>query len=317
MHCGGFRRLFRCLAIIGTTFAITWGTAVAAPPQEPPGRSEHAPGQEKQDANEPGPPESAPGPEKPESAPGQEKKDDVPAATPPGNANGTYRNAERPANPKKTEQPSRSAPAVSSVSPRYVNPQGKPKQNVPAVAETAPAGSASAPGKSGIHKLTICHKGHAITVDVHATAAHMKHGDTFLPAGTKGRAACGPRRSHANSHSPASDATDPTVRSHPGAVSSDFGSSERRTTSAPADAVTTAVAPTRTFPGETADAVKATNPGASDVISSSANDLPFTGSTPWRLALAGLLLIALGCVLMFSRGSPSPMARRITRSGGR
>jgi hypothetical protein len=303
LNCGGFRRLFRCLTIIGTTFAITWGTAVAAPPSEPPGKSEHATGQQKQDANEPGPSEFAPR---------QEKKDDVPAATPPGNGNGTYRNAERPAKPRKTEQQSTTAPAMS---PRYVNAQGKPKRNVPAVAETAPAASASAPGKSGIHKLTICHKGHAITVDVHAIAAHMKHGDTFLPAGTKGRAACGPRRSHANAQPPATDVTDPAVRSHPRAVSSDSGSSERSATSSPADALTTAVAPTRTFTGESADAVKTTNPEASDVISSLTDDLPFTGSMPWHLVMAGLVLIALGCVLI-GRGSPSRLLAESLDPGG-
>jgi hypothetical protein len=34
------------------------------------------------------------------------------------------------------------------------------------------------------HKVTICHKGHTISVDEHAVPAHRKHGDTIGPCPT-------------------------------------------------------------------------------------------------------------------------------------
>jgi hypothetical protein len=284
LDCGGFRRLLRCLAIIGTTFAITWGNALAAPPQEPPGNSEHAPGQQKHESDQ------ARGPE---FAPGQEKKELLAATTPTASASVTHRNSERPGKPKKTDESS----MRSRTSTRYFNPQGKPKRNVPVVAETAPAASASGPGKSGVHKLTLCHNGHAITVDVHAAAAHLKHGDTFLPAGTKGRAACGAKQPRPSARSSTTNVVRTHARSSMLTDATDVPSSKRSTPTPPANSTTTPAAVLHGVLGKETAATAARNSTTPAVTTSSAAQLPFTGSAATRLAVAGLLLIALGCVL--------------------
>jgi hypothetical protein len=284
LDCGGFGRLLRCLAIIGTTFAITWGNAFAAPPQESPGSSEHAPGQQKHESDESG---------RAHVAPGQAKKELelLPTIAPAANGNETHRNTERPPKPKKKkDEPQRSSLAEST---RYTNPQGKPKRNVPEVAEAAPTVSASGPGKSGIHKLTLCHNGHAITVDIHAAAAHLRHGDTFLPAGTKGRTSCVAKQTR--SHSRSSETVTPSQRkglSPPGTIPRH-------------PATTPATIPTSVVDGvlgkETTDAVAIRNSVSPAVTTSSAAQLPFTGSAGLRFVVAGLVLIALGCVLMVGR----------------
>jgi hypothetical protein len=306
MNCGGYRRLFRHLAIISTTFVITWGNALAAPPQEPPGQSGQAPGQSEQAPGQHRHESTQPGP--PESAPGQQKKTDF-ATTPEISRTSAHRNAERPAKQKKSVQAKK---AVVAESTRYTNPQGKPKRNVPAVAETAPAASASGPGKSGIHKLTLCHKGHAITVDIHAAAAHMRHGDTFLPAGTKGRAACGTRKSDANVHS-RSDVAHTAARSVSRSNASDTVSYKRDATTA-ADDATADAKPKHGVLGRDAVIVDTEDRAALDVIGSSADELPFTGWTPARLVLTGLLLIALGSVFALSRGSSARRAAARVRT---
>ncbi len=155
------------VAIAALTLALlSCGSAFAAPPSEPPGKSGDAPGHQKgsEPAAEPTPPghveSEAPAPEVV-----------VTSVVAP------------PAEPEAKQH--------AAESPRFENAAGKPKHNVPAAAEAAPEASISAPGNSGRHKLTICHKGHAITVDVHAARAHVDgHGDTYAVAGAKGRAAC-------------------------------------------------------------------------------------------------------------------------------
>lgn len=41
------------------------------------------------------------------------------------------------------------------------------------------------------HKVTICHKGQNITVDIHAVPAHLDHGDTPIPCEGAGTCPCG------------------------------------------------------------------------------------------------------------------------------
>ena len=107
----------------------------------------------------------------------------------------------KPAKPAKAKTHGNSAVAhathaqTHSTAQVFANHAGKPRHNVPpgAVAgyQQHPE-SFGGPGRSGIHKYTVCHNGHAITVDVHSWNAHVgRHGDTLLPYGTKGKQACG------------------------------------------------------------------------------------------------------------------------------
>jgi hypothetical protein len=153
-------RKLRVAATVLLALTLSCGSALAAPPADPPGKSGDAPGHQK----EPGTP-AEPTAKTPEPV-------DAPAAD---------------VAPPTVLQ----APPPAPDSARFANAAGKPKHNVPAVAEAAPEASVSAPGNSGRHKITICHKGHAITVDVHAATAHVDgHGDNYAVAGAKGRAAC-------------------------------------------------------------------------------------------------------------------------------
>lgn len=160
------RRHLVAIASLALALLLPCGSAFAAPPSEPPGKSGDAPGHQKDNDNGSSEQQTPPGHVEPEVA-----TDVVVTAV-----------VTPPAEPEAKE------PAES---PRFSNAAGKPKHNVPAAAEAAPEASVSAPGNSGRHKLTICHKGHAITVDVHAARAHVDgHGDTYAVAGAKGRAAC-------------------------------------------------------------------------------------------------------------------------------
>jgi hypothetical protein len=107
---------------------------------------------------------------------------------------GQQKKAEKAASTSNSSKKSAKATAASGP---WVNAQGKPKNNVPAAAASIPPESTGpGPGNSGWHKYTVCHNGHAITVDVHSAKAHVEgHGDTFLPFNTKGKAACGESQS--------------------------------------------------------------------------------------------------------------------------
>ena len=163
----GTRQNIALVAVLAVALLLPCGSALAAPPTEPPGKSGDAPGQQKDKKSSEE--SSAPVPVEPEAPVAAEVV--VTAVVTP------------------QAEPEKQKPAAES--PRFENANGKPKHNVPAAAEAAPESSVSAPGNSGRHKLTICHKGHAITVDVHAARAHIDgHGDTYALAGAKGRAAC-------------------------------------------------------------------------------------------------------------------------------
>jgi hypothetical protein len=161
-------RHFVAIAALALALMLPCGSAFAAPPSESPGKSGDAPGHQKDNDS---------GPAAEPTPPGHVEH----AAPAPGVV---VTSVVAP-----QAEPEKQKPAAES--PRFENAAGKPKHNVPAAAEAAPEASISAPGNSGRHKLTICHKGHAITVDVHAARAHVDgHGDTYAVAGAKGRAAC-------------------------------------------------------------------------------------------------------------------------------
>ena len=161
------RRNLVAIAALAPALMLPCGSAFAAPPSEPPGKSGDAPGQQKDKDH---------GASEQQTPPGHVELEVVAPDV-------VVTAVVAPAEPEAKEH--------AAESPRFSNAAGKPKHNVPAAAEAAPEMSVSAPGNSGRHKLTICHKGHAITVDVHAARAHVDgHGDTYAVAGAKGRAAC-------------------------------------------------------------------------------------------------------------------------------
>lgn len=257
----------RKLRIVGLTLValtVPCGSAFAAPPTDPPGKSGDAPGHQKDEGS----------PAEP---------------TPPGHVEAEAAQPQA-ALPADTAPPAElQAPQGPVESPRFTNAAGKPKHNVPAAAEAAPEASVSAPGNSGRHKITICHKGHAITVDVHAARAHIDgHGDTYAVAGAKGRAAC----PHSSGPTPQNE-----TPSGPGAVRPDLS------------AVVAVAGRGTNDPGATDDpvtpagghGVSATSHEQSGaVLSASAvagRSLPFTGAPLGLLVLFGVGLVGGGLLL--------------------
>jgi hypothetical protein len=261
----GTRQHLAAVAALALALLLPCGSAFAAPPSEPPGKSGDAPGHQK-DHGTPAEP------------------------TPPGHVETEPAAAEvvvttivaQPAEPQAKEP--------ASQSPRFENAAGKPKHNVPAAAESAPEASVSAPGNSGRHKITICHKGHAITVDVHAARAHVDgHGDTYALAGAKGRAACPHSSGPAPQNEPPSGPGDSAVVAAAG----------RGTSEPAATAPTSAVAD----PGHVAAAGAGVSEDAheerSAVLSAVAGGptLPFTGAPLGLVALFGVALVCGGALL--------------------
>jgi len=265
----GTRRHLAAIGALLLAMLLTCGSALAAPPSEPPGKSGEAPGHQKEKAKDDATPaEQAP------AAPVVEPKAVVTAAVAPA--------AEAP-----KQKPSES--------PRFENGAGKPKHNVPAAAEAAPEASVSAPGNSGVHKISICHKGHAITVDVHAARAHIDgHGDTYAAAGAKGRAAC------PHTSGPPAPPQNETP-SGPGAARPDLSAvvaaAGRRTTDPATPAPTPAVADPTVAPasGASEDA----HEEQSAVFSAVAGGptLPFTGAPLGLVVLFGAGLVGAGALL--------------------
>ena len=263
-------RKLRVAGVVALALMLSCSSAFAAPPADPPGKSGDAPGHQKDEGS----------PAEPAS-PGH-AEDAAPQAAP----------AADPGPPVEAQ-----APQGPAESPRFTNAAGKPKHNVPAVAEAAPEASVSGPGNSGRHKITICHKGHAITVDVHAATAHVDgHGDNYLPAGTKGRAAC------PHSSGPTSDST-PTpqnetpsgpggVRPNPIATVAEAG----RGTSDPGVAEDPA-APER---GNGSSATSYEQGGgvlSASGVAGARGSLPFTGAPLGLLVLFGVGLVGGGLIL--------------------
>lgn len=272
----GTRQNIALVAVLAVALLLPCGSALAAPPTEPPGKSGDAPGhqKDKKSAEEP----TAPGPVEPEAPVATEVVVAAVVVTP-------------------QAEPEKQKPAAES--PRFENANGKPKHNVPAAAEAAPESSVSAPGNSGRHKLTICHKGHAITVDVHAARAHIDgHGDTYAPAGAKGRAAC-PQPSGPG---PGPDPENETP-SGPGVVRPDLSAVVAAAGRGTKDPVPAKPAPTVADPGH----VAATTAGASEDsheeqsavlgVAASGPTLPFTGAPLGLVVLFGVGLVGGGLLL--------------------
>jgi hypothetical protein len=266
------RRNLVAIAALALALMLPCGSAFAAPPSEPPGKSGDAPGHQKDEDHGTSEQQTPPGHVEPEViAPADVV---VTAVVAP------------PAEPEAKEH--------AAESPRFSNASGKPKHNVPAAAEAAPEASVSAPGNSGRHKLTICHKGHAITVDVHAARAHVDgHGDTYAVAGAKGRAAC----PHSSGPTPQNETpSGPGVlRPDHSAVGAEAG---RRTidpgVSAPAadDPDTAAAAGVSETSHEERSAVLGAAAGGPT--------LPFTGAPLGLVVLFGVGLIGGGLLLLRS-----------------
>jgi hypothetical protein len=275
-------RALGLVVALAAALALAAGNAVAAPPTEPPGKSGEAPGQLKKDEHDK-----------------QQEQASAPAPAV------EVAPAPAPAEGAAAAAPSDSQPAES---PRYENAAGKPKRNVPAAAEAAPETSVSEPGHSGRHKLTICHKGHAITVDVHAARAHVDgHGDTYAPAGSKGRAAC-PQPSSVPPSPPG-----PADTSGPPAQDDDAPAGARTAdpTTRPALVEDPAVAPAGPKdPAGGVTAVTSTSRAGGVAAEVSGDTLPFTGGRLPVLASLGFALLALGAVLLAAARRPAPAPSR-------
>jgi hypothetical protein len=279
------RRNLVAIASLALALMLPCGSAFAAPPSEPPGNSGDAPGHQKDKDNGTSEQQTPPGHVEPDAV----APDVVVAAV-----------VAQPAEPEAKEH--------AAESPRFSNAAGKPKHNVPAAAEAAPEASVSAPGNSGRHKLTICHKGHAITVDVHAARAHVDgHGDTYALAGAKGRAAC----PHSSGPTPQNE-----TPSGPGAVRPDIPAvvaEAGRRTNDPGVAPSVAEDPATAPVGGVSEAAYEQRGGVGGVASavagaSAGGSLPFTGAPLWLLVLFGLGLVAGGLLLRLD--APARARRR-------
>ena len=268
-------RKLRILGLALVALTLPCGSAFAAPPADPPGKSGDAPGHNK-DEGSPAEPTTPPGHAESEAA--------APQAAPAADTA-----------PQAGESHGQQGPVES---PRFENAAGKPKHNVPAAAEAAPETSVSAPGASGRHKVTICHKGHAITVDVHAARAHIDgHGDTYAVAGAKGRAAC---------PQPSGSTTPPTeTPSGPGAVRPDLSAAAAKAGReshdpgvAPAVVADPHVTPTGGVSEDSHEHGVAAATGSGVAAAVAGGALPFTGAQLWVLVLFGLGLVAGGLLLL-------------------
>jgi hypothetical protein len=276
MH--GFKRHLTAAVALTCGVAALTGSALAAPPSTPPGQEQAAdpaappatpPGQEKKAEQAPAPAPAASEPKGKATAPGQQKK--------------AERAAPAASNSKKAEKP---APKSSkpSTNPNWWNAQNKPKHNVPPAAASVPDfATGLGPGKSGKHKVTLCHKGHAITVDVHALKGHMKHGDTYLPFNTKGTCGAAFAAGAANA-----------------AVSSSAGSAAAGAPGAPGAALAAGgvAGAEKTLSGAGGKGEAGGVAGAFATIGGvAAGSLPFTGFPLWAVALIALTAIAIGWTL--------------------
>jgi len=170
--------------VLALVLAPTAGSALAENPHNPgspPGNSGNVPGQEKKDqatattTAAAATPAAQAGPGKSDSAPGQEKKSTAAptAAT----------QQQSTAKGKSSSADAKSSHTASDGSKKYGN--GKSALEIAKQTKSSiTINDLSEPGNSGKHKVTICHNGHLITVDVHALPAHARHldGSDVIPA---------------------------------------------------------------------------------------------------------------------------------------
>ena len=283
----------RTLSLLAACALLWCGSAVAAPPTEPPGKSGSAPGHQKHD-EPPAPEASAPEPVATAPSPSEEPKAKDKHDAPPGHAEGPASKPEKPSKPseppKKPERSAGNGPTPAAAVP---------------ITPPPPPSSISAPGSSGPHKVTICHNGHAITVDAHGARTHVeKHGDTYAPAGSKGRAAC---TRHVRKDDPPARSDDPKTPEVP-------RSPESATPGTPA-ADDPAPVPAASVEGGRPDGVRVTptpTPAAAHGTlaqaghAAEAGTLPFTGRSLSTFVLLALALIALGTLVRRSQRSQQP-----------
>ena len=278
------RRNVVATAALALALLLPCGSAFAAPPTEPPGKSGDAPGQQKDKDNGASEQKTPPSHVEPEAVAPEVVVTEVVA---------------QPAEPEAKEH--------AAESPRYSNASGKPKHNVPAAAEAAPEASVSAPGNSGRHKLTICHKGHAITVDVHAARAHVDgHGDTYAVAGAKGRAAC-PHSSGPPPTTPQSE-----TPSGPGVIRPDVPAvvaGAERSTHQPVDPAEAAAPAGGHGVSETDHEHRAAVLAGAAGGVAGGSSLPFTGASLAFLVLFGIGLLCSGLLLRFTSLGWAPERR--------
>ena len=162
--------------VLALVFTATAGSALAENPRNPgtsPGNSGNAPGQQKKDeapatttttAATPAAQPAQAGPGKSDSAPGQEKKSTAPTAT--------------------TQSASAKASHTAADGSKQYGNGKSALQIAQQTKSSITIDDLSEPGNSGKHKVTICHNGHLITVDVHALQAHARHldGSDVIPA---------------------------------------------------------------------------------------------------------------------------------------
>lgn len=192
--------------VLALVLGATAGSALAENPRNPatsPGNSGNAPGQQKKDQSEetttsaaiPAAEPASSGPGKSDSAPGQEKKSE--STSPAGgaeqssatsNSASSARGQAKKSAPAATTTSSASTSAKSSHTAADGSKQyGNGKSTLEIAKQTKSSitiADLSEPGSSGKHKITICHNGHLITIDVHALPAHARHldGSDVIPA---------------------------------------------------------------------------------------------------------------------------------------
>ena len=168
--------------VLALVLAATAGSALAENPHNPgtpAGNSGNPPGQQKKDeaaatttitAATPAAQAAQAGPGNSDSAPGQEKKSTAAATA------STQQQSTASADAKSSH-------TAADGSKKYGN--GKSALEIAKQTKSSiTINDLSEPGNSGKHKVTICHNGHLITVDVHALQAHARHldGSDVIPA---------------------------------------------------------------------------------------------------------------------------------------
>jgi hypothetical protein len=268
-----------CAAIAVLVATVLAGPALAGGKPDSTGNAANAPGQQTQD--------------QPAAAEQQARQQ----ATPRGKANAPGQQAKALTSNSSTNARARAA-ATHPAPHRWSNAQGKDKKNVPAVATSIPGSSTGpGPGRSGWHKYTICHNGHAITVDVHSATAHVTgHGDSFLPFNTKGKAACSEGQATPTGSESTQRGSAEVVASGGAGAPTTLGSSLAGTLESESPALATGG-----VAGVTASLGRPSPTAVGGVLGALASvgragTLPFTGFPLWAAVLAALALVGLGLV---------------------
>ena len=276
-------------AVLVVALALTWcGSAVAAPPSEPPGKSGSAPGHQK----------DAPAPEPPQAPAVEPVVPVVPVE--PASAPAVEEAKAKPDHGRPAGKPERGGSKQPQPEPvDHADAPPAPKHAAPTTPAAVPPASISAPGASGPHKVTICHNGHAITVDAHAARTHVeRHGDTYAPAGAKGRRACA---------TPVRDNEPERPVEREVTTSVDVVTKATEMPLRPATAAAAAAAADPAVPARVEVAQPARPPkrqalrGEHAVLATTQTTLPFTGRSLPAIVLAALGLIALGTFLRRSQ----------------